>query len=338
MSVTLLSEQITTVVEEADGTTSLIETLIEGPKGDTGDTGPAGPAPSGTGVVKVASGVATVGTVDLGDLTALAANSIIGNSTGSAATPVALTVAQVNTLLGTATVAAGITQFPAFSSADLASELTDPTGTGAAVFATSPALVTPTVAGSNSTTPILTLTDTWNNAGTVYSGIRLNITRTNQNASSRFFDLQSNGTSITSVDANGAIINAAFAGTYSFIGNRTVNAPSYEVASSGTILFSDGAAYSVGLRASASGVLQVNSGTLGTLRDVSLRNLTASGTVTLGVFTVGTLPTAATNARARAFASDSNLAFNSTNLGSTVTAGGSNLVPVWCNGTNWVIG
>lgn len=67
-------------------------------------------------------------------------------------------------------------------------------------------------------------------------------------------------------------------------------------------------------------------------------NLTASGTVRLGTFTVGTLPSAAANTRARAFVTDSNLSFNSTNLGATVTAGGSTLVPVFSNGTNWVIG
>lgn len=67
-------------------------------------------------------------------------------------------------------------------------------------------------------------------------------------------------------------------------------------------------------------------------------NLTASGTVRLGTFTVGTLPSASANTRARAFVTDSNLTFNSTNLGATVTAGGAILVPVFSNGTNWVIG
>jgi hypothetical protein len=67
-------------------------------------------------------------------------------------------------------------------------------------------------------------------------------------------------------------------------------------------------------------------------------NTIASGTVRLGTFTVGTLPSAASNTRALAFVTDSNLAFNSTNLGSTVTAGGSTLVPVFSDGTNWVIG
>jgi hypothetical protein len=60
--------------------------------------------------------------------------------------------------------------------------------------------------------------------------------------------------------------------------------------------------------------------------------------VVLGVYTVATLPSASANTRARAFVSDSNLAFSSANLGSTVTAGGSTLVPVLSNGTNWVIG
>lgn len=67
-------------------------------------------------------------------------------------------------------------------------------------------------------------------------------------------------------------------------------------------------------------------------------NLTASGTVRLGTYTVGTLPSSAANTRARAFVSDSNLSFSSANLGATVTAGGSTLVPVFSNGTNWVIG
>lgn len=65
---------------------------------------------------------------------------------------------------------------------------------------------------------------------------------------------------------------------------------------------------------------------------------TFSAAVVLGSYTVATLPSASANTRARAFATDSSLAFTSANLGSTVTAGGSNLVPVWSNGTNWVIG
>jgi hypothetical protein len=68
------------------------------------------------------------------------------------------------------------------------------------------------------------------------------------------------------------------------------------------------------------------------------KNIATTGTVRIGTFTVATLPSAASNTRARAFVTDSNLAFNSTNMGSTVTAGGSNLAPVFSNGTNWIIG
>jgi len=65
---------------------------------------------------------------------------------------------------------------------------------------------------------------------------------------------------------------------------------------------------------------------------------TFSGTVKLGSFTAATLPLASANARATAFVTDSSATYSSANIGSTVTGGGSNLVPVWSNGTNWVIG
>jgi hypothetical protein len=101
-------------------------------------------------------------------------------------------------------------------------------------------------------------------------------------------------------------------------------------------------AHSIGAVASltqSGGVVSVNTTTAANaLGSLACANVTASGTIKAGTYTVATLPSASANTRARAFASDSSLAFNSTNLGSTVTAGGSNLVPVFSNGTNWVIG
>jgi hypothetical protein len=67
-------------------------------------------------------------------------------------------------------------------------------------------------------------------------------------------------------------------------------------------------------------------------------SVSITGTTRLGTYTVGTLPSAASNTRARAFVTDSNQTFNSANLGATVTAGGAILVPVFSDGTNWVIG
>jgi hypothetical protein len=89
----------------------------------------------------------------------------------------------------------------------------------------------------------------------------------------------------------------------------------------------------LGLRRSAAGVLEINNSAAGQTRDLSLRNLTASGTVTLGTYTVGTLPSASANAGAFAQVTDS----NSTTNGSIVAGGGSNRVPVFSNGTNWII-
>jgi hypothetical protein len=53
------------------------------------------------------------------------------------------------------------------------------------------------------------------------------------------------------------------------------------------------------------------------------------------IYTVATLPTASTaNAGSRTFVSDS----NTTTFGATVTGSGSNIVPVYSNGTSWKVG
>jgi hypothetical protein len=62
-------------------------------------------------------------------------------------------------------------------------------------------------------------------------------------------------------------------------------------------------------------------------------NLTASGTVRLGTYTVGTLPSASANTRALAYVTDSNVG----TFGSVVSAGGSLGVTVYSNGTNWLV-
>ena len=56
------------------------------------------------------------------------------------------------------------------------------------------------------------------------------------------------------------------------------------------------------------------------------------------LYTVATLPTASTAlAGTRAAVSDSNAAYTA-GIGATVAAGGSNVVPVFCNGSAWLIG
>jgi hypothetical protein len=57
------------------------------------------------------------------------------------------------------------------------------------------------------------------------------------------------------------------------------------------------------------------------------------------LYTVATLPTASTAiAGMRAAVSDSNAASYTAGIGATVAGGGSTIVPVFCNGTNWLIG
>jgi len=58
------------------------------------------------------------------------------------------------------------------------------------------------------------------------------------------------------------------------------------------------------------------------------------GTVTTGAYTVATLPTPSTGMRA--YVTDSNVAASG-NFGATVAAGGANTVPVFYDGTNWII-
>ena len=82
----------------------------------------------------------------------------------------------------------------------------------------------------------------------------------------------------------------------------------------------------------SSGLLGIGTGATGsTAGSLSLTNLTASGTVKLGAYTVATLPTPATGMTC--YVTDA----NATTFASTVAGGGANVVPVFYNGTNWII-
>lgn len=88
------------------------------------------------------------------------------------------------------------------------------------------------------------------------------------------------------------------------------------------------------------GLMYGKTGSLGAPQGNELR---ANARVRLGwdpnLALVANLP-AATTAMAgfHAWVKDANAAYNSTNLGTTVAGGGSNVVPVFCTGTAWVIG
>src|SRR5262245_44459459 len=57
-------------------------------------------------------------------------------------------------------------------------------------------------------TPIGTLTATWNNAGTTYHAIKMNVTNSASAAGSRLLTLQIGGTDKFYVDKNGTVVSA----------------------------------------------------------------------------------------------------------------------------------
>jgi hypothetical protein len=69
------------------------------------------------------------------------------------------------------------------------------------------------------------------------------------------------------------------------------------------------------------------------VRDLYTGGINATGTVRLGTYTVGTLPSAAANTRALAYVTDSSVS----TYGSVVAGGGSTQVMVLSDGSNWVV-
>lgn len=89
-----------------------------------------------------------------------------------------------------------------------------------------------------------------------------------------------------------------------------------------------GGAKDVAITRNAAGVIEVNSGTAGTYRDLILRRSQHNGV------TVADLPAAAAgNAGSIQYVTDA----NATTIGSTVAGGGANKVMVWSNGAAWKI-
>lgn len=154
-----------------------------------------------------------------------------------------------------------------------------------------------------------------------------------------------------SADAN--FLCASITVSYGISATNFVTTNAVEIASSSwrggrgiTIISSSNIAWSsttgvagtvdAGLARNAAGVLEVNSGTAGNLRDLTLRNMTMSGTQKVGAYTVASLPAAAANSGCEAQVTDSTVP-SAGNFGATVSGGGSNRVKVFSNGANWVI-
>src|SRR5512139_2061178 len=156
------------------------------------------------------------GTSEVGSNEWNAAHTISG--TLDLTTQVTGTLPVANGGTGITSLGAGVATFLGTpSSANLASAVTDETGTGALVFASTPTLVTPvlgvatftSLTGSGATvttsTPILDLSQTWNAGAVTFTALKLNVTNTTSVATSLLLDLQVGAGSKFKVDKSGVI-------------------------------------------------------------------------------------------------------------------------------------
>lgn len=201
-------------------------------------------------------------------------------------------------------------------------------------------------------TPLASLTQTWNSAGVTFIGWLLNITSTAAAAASRLFDLQKGGATQFAVVNDGSLIFSTGQKTITGLTGLYVDAAtgfggsatapriymsgSFGVQVRNDFLFgwssttdADVAPDTAFSRMNATGVALGN-GTAGdTTGGLTLQRVT---TVPL---TVATLPAAVVGRRCAV--TDANATLTA-GIGTVVAGGGSNTVPVFYDGTNWRIG
>ena len=109
--------------------------------------------------------------------------------------------------------------------------------------------------------PVLNLTQTWNNAATVFTGISLNVTNTASAFASNLADFRRNGVSVTSIRGDGLVSVVGLADTagssFYLAGNGVF------LASSLVLAWTDGGPFNtvdIGLRRDAAGVLAQRNG------------------------------------------------------------------------------
>jgi hypothetical protein len=186
----------------------------------------------------------------------------------------------------------------------------------------------------------------WNNATTTFTGLKLNVTDTASAADSKLLDLQVGGTSAVQVTDNkiqysspvvalytgtgaGGSVDIAGVGSLDTVPLR-VDYSFITIAQRAKLGFTSGSNINTGIDASLSrdsaGVLKITDGSTGT------------GYLKLIPTTVGALTAAATvGAGTKAFVTDSTSTLSS-HHGQVVVGGGSNFVPVFSDGTNWIVG
>lgn len=158
---------------------------------------------------------------------------------------------------------------------------------------------------------ISNMTVTWNNAGTVFTAVKMNVTNTASSALSKLMDLQIGGVSLFSVNRQGAITTPhADIGNYIAILNDNNG-----------VYF--GVNFDVAVQRKAAQVLTITDGDVG------------PGMIQTPAFTVATLVAAATaGAGTRSFVSDALGPL----FGAAVVGGGAVKIPVYSDGVTWLVG
>ena len=205
-----------------------------------------------------------------------------------------------------------------------------------------------TVGGKTATTdsPVLNLSQTWNNAATTFTGLKLNVTNTASAAGSNLLDLQVGGVSAVQVRDNeikysgsrvalytgtggGGSVDISGVGSLDTVPLR-VKYSLITIANRVKVGFTTGTDINTGvdvaLSRDSAGVVKITDGSTGT------------GYLKLIPTTVGALTAAATvGAGTKAFVTDATNTLAS-HHGDVVAGGGSNFTPVYSDGTDWRIG
>jgi len=226
--------------------------------------------------------------------------------------------------------------------------------------------LTLTGATQTASNPALNITQTWNNSGTNFTGIKENITNTASGSNSLLMDLQFGGVSQFNVKENGlaSMVAANISGTFLIMNNNYLTSPSAGFWTFGASDAAAPVAQTLQVQSVASGTSNTNgqnltikgsagtgtgtggsiifqvapAGTTGTTQNAKVTALTIDQTKTttfagparLATYTVGTLPTA--SAGAEVYVSDA----TSCNFGTAPTGGGSTFCALMYNGSAWI--
>lgn len=216
-------------------------------------------------------------------------------------------------------------------------EVLSTNGSGTLSWASAPGASAPLTLASGTLTSdsnALTITQTWNSSGVSFSGgLKINVTDTSSASTSLLAAFQVGGTTLLSITKGGGINHSSYLGinggggvVFQSGGTNRAQIDNVVNFGVGTGRFSFGSGVGgtdVGFIRHAAGVVKVVDGSTG------------AGVLALPTFTVSGLPSASTaGAGARATVSDSSV----TTFGTTVSSGGSTVVPVYSDGTNWKVG